>query len=588
MMAGALSLEVIQSRLPNLPYNYMPAGLASLRGEPGAPGRPIFPMTPAEAEGSLVSSFSSGVIGNPLKLDTAISALIERTPNFGDGELFLGPPCHDLDEGRVIQLDMPNFHYELESGYRKAVVIIDSGIAFWHDKFHKATGQSRFQEIFHLDVVTRSDGKRQASFKQVEAALRRDFRTKVASQPGGQRRAVEKLGAEFPGSFFGANPAVDGFWHGTAVADLAGGDCDDTLLFGLELPSVAVQDYGGNTLQALFPSLLDAALKMTAKAKHLPTVIVLAYACPGGPHDGTYPVAECVSSFLSRTNPPHGDRNVTLVLPAGNHLQDRCCARLPANSGGRLRWSLAHDDRSANTVEICLDRKDWAAITLQGPGTTQVSVTPGELPPGFFAKILLDGEPIGGIHNLIKHDGHKLRLALAHTALKPGGKLPAPAGDWQIGVTSAGQADFWILRDDREDPDRIPSVFSDAHYRERRWDGGYEMGDPSAGTIRRSGTASIYTASKLAIHDLAHVIFAKGSPGLLPTRAGADEVVAGQIRPAPYGGLSYFGAQMPHRETVDIGEPFNGLEAVHNGTSVILERFSGTSAAAALAARKLL
>lgn len=551
-----------------LPHNYMPAGLAALRGEKDAFSRPVLPML-IDDRRVRYAIFDAITISKPEDLSQQVQVLFNEMDL--SGIPMLGHKFRlDITTSRSVSENLPDLD-DGEAG--RAVVVIDVGIAFWNERFCPTPAASRFRDIVYLDLFGPASGK--ALVARLESASRTAIMNFVGTS-GGQKRAVAALKSSFPNSFFGDDPAIDGFWHGTAVADLAAGERDDTILFGVELPRIALTDYGGDTLQAVLPAALSAALRMTKHVGDKPTVIVLAFACPGGPHDGTHPVASLITNFL--TTAKESGRNVQLVLPAGNHLQDRCCARLDGN-GDTVTWTLANEDRSPNTVEICVEAGAWDEFALTAPDGSALVLSPAHLMPGHFAEIRLDDTVIGGIHNLPSGENAKLRLSLAPTAWKPGEPRPAPAGDWKIGVRASSAVNLWILRDDRDATGRIPSMFSHPDYRERRSDGSWIMDDTMTGNLRRLGTASVYTTTK--------------AKGAVTVEAQQSDRAKSVTSTAPYSGQAFTqqngGPKFPltHRETVDIGEPFNGLEAVHNGTSVILERFSGTSAAAALAARKL-
>lgn len=587
-MAGQLTLGPAGVELPHLPLNYMPAGLAALRGE-DTNNRLGIPLV-LSGEKIVFANFPAKLIKDP----SALNDEIGRNSTYSPGKIVLGPPALNLpfNTAQTI-LEFPE-PIDFVGSKRRAVVIIDVGIAFWNDRFLTSQGESRFHDVQYLDhgkVIIRP-GKAPFGAPKITRwrrfALERigsDDRKAIidtASNSFGNQVAIRKLKDKFPRSFFGTDPAPDGFWHGTAVADLAAGGDDDTLLFGVELPQAALVDYGGDTLQAVLPAAFGAALRMTEKL-HLPTIVVLAFACPAGPHDGTHPVAGLITDFVGKLKAR--DIRNELVLPAGNHLQDRCCAQLPKsvdhNSTPFITWSLAPNDNSPNTVEICVEHGEWKQITLQGPGTSLLTIDnavpsndkPFRLQAEHFASIILEGEIIGGIHHLPTNNGKaKLRLSLAHTKYRPGGKTPVPAGDWTIGVRAGSAVNLWILRDDRDDTGRTPSMFSDPAYRERNSDGTYVVNDIDGSKIRRAGTASIYTTA-----------------GQVFPVSAAESLDGGpNSHAAPYSGKTFdLGLDFNFPQLVDVGESFAGQPAVHNGTSVIMERFTGTSAAAAMAARHL-
>ena len=233
-----------------------------------------------------------------------------------------------------------------------------------------------------------------------------------------------------------------------------------------------------------------------------------------------------------------------------------------------------------------MESKKWESVTLWSPDGDKIEIPhfisypkPTDSPQSWtFLKIMSGSTVIGGIHNLPNQSNTKLRLSLARTATKPRDTAPAPAGDWRIEVNSDSPVNLWILRDDRDETGRIPSVFSHPNYRERLPDGRYGSDGTNTGNIRRSGTASVYTTAS---------VNSTNPPPVSVTATELSDRKGMHQLPASYSGKQMDGTDFANRQLVDCGEPFDGQPAVHNGTSVIMERFSGTSAAATMAASRL-
>ncbi len=533
---------------PDLPVNYLPAALIALRGEPAA--RPFVALSHRRTGCRVIDPAD---LADP-------AALSHRLGRIDRAE----PPVAAPAPTRKLKPRKP--------GKATAIVIIDHGIAFWNRRFLAADGDPRFMELRYLDYHAGSpSGIRVSALTSPEiAALCR-----LADMPGGHAEIERRLGVRFPDSFYGQHIDPDEFRHGTAMADLAAGSDDPgphaPVLYGVEIPAGSLIDSGGDNLQALLPDALETALSMTDAHRGHPVTIVLASAYPGGPHDGTHPVARIVTDFMARTA---GDQ-VSLVLPAGNHLQDACAASLPATAPRKrapsVIWRLPPDDYSGNTVEICVPSSDGAEIALTSPDG---QIAKASLAAASFAPLYLHGSFIGGLHRLPDRDGTaKFRLTLAGTGWSSGGQRPAPYGDWRLAVRARSAVGLWILRDDRSLPaDRSrphrPSVFAGPDYVETDAYGAPVMDDTGVGPVRRSGTASV-----------------------LSTGVGAWCVEAterwpgGPERTAWYSGRRSDDGRFDQRILVDDGQSGRGTPAVGTGGPA-LYAVSGTSAAAALAARQ--
>jgi hypothetical protein len=531
---------------PHLPLNYMPAVLPALRGQGQQSGCILLPVN---ADGPAFVTAAGSVLQDPATL----SEYLMRAGS---------QPAPSASSGTKRSA-------EASSAEGQAILVIDYGIAFWNHRFVRSDGTPRFRSVSHLSFDEASaDGVRIDTLSASEIAEACRF----AGQSGGEVSVIRSLGQQFAKGFFNQSPDPDGFWHGTAVSDLSGGaDPDGSPLFGIELPTAAVADSSGDTLQAILPSALRTALTATAAVADLPLTIVLAFGYPGGPHDGTHPAAQIISRFLARAN---ADRKVRLIVPAGNHLQDCCAAVLPAAHrdipAPSVIWRVPPGDFSGNTILICLADGEDPEIALAAPGGASDRI---KLSPGQFAPLHLDGSVVGGLHCLPGAGGsRRLRLSLAGTGWNATGPRPAASGDWHLSIRADSDANLWILRDDRSriaDRDRParPSLFADPAYRELDTNGAYILTDAATGTLRRSGTASVLTTASGAVS------------------VQADERIGhGRLQPAFYSGLRTDDRPFDRHVLVDDGWQGKGCDVVANGRPQRF-RMSGTSAAAAIAAR---
>lgn len=564
-----------QFRERRLPWNYMPAAVGALTGSGGTAGRHLFALRRGRTgrAGVETAIADAATLADPEAMaDLVAQAFPERGAAW---PVFLGPPTDTGSDRQARLFPFPVAEMVAETDADRVAVVIDAGIAFWDRAFRTAAG-SRFRDILFLDFDAAGGGS------AIGLTLGRAGIAQVCAlaDARGPRAAIEALsaygasiygtadgGADNGGSGRLADP--DEAWHGTGVADLLAGGAEGerVALFGVELPAAVLRDHDGDCLSAVLALTVEMVLEMTAPLAHLPLVIVLPFGFVSGPQDGTHPVAQSVGDVLMGLR---GLREVTLVVPAGNHRQDRCTARL--SGPAEVVWRIAPDDFSPNALEIILS-KGVGGLWLAPPGQEAI---PLALEEGGIALVRRGADVIGAVLRRPDPAGRMLlRLTLGGTGYRRAGAAVAVAGDWRIGLAGEGTADLYILRDDR---DRVAdgayphrgSVFASPSYAETGTEGSPLMDDRLDEVIRRAGTASV----------LATI------PGAVAV--GAEERLGqGPARAAWYSGARADGAGWAASELVDDGWPSRGLDCAANG-SALRGRMSGTSAAAALHGRRLL
>ncbi len=557
-------------KVPGLPLNYMPAALSARRSEHDAPNRVVMELRNwidgHERDESMPVTFfvaSSEVQAN-LDAMALLPPLAERSEN---SAFYLGPPSRLAPRQNAYSMNfektLARTAIELPNPSPKSIAIIDLGIAFWNPAFRDATSQPLFRSVTQIDF----DAQGNSTVGRLPVGTSISSLCQDADKLFGQTLVIQKLAATFKGGLFAAEPDPDAFRHGTAVADIASGPgikTDD--MFAIELPYVALTDYGGDTLQLVLHVALSVAVFQALHDQSTPLVIALPFGFPGGPQDGSHPIAEVTGAIMAFANLIFS-KGVHLILPAGNHLQDRCHAVLTP-AAPDIIWRIAPDDFSTNCVEFCLYKSDKPTVTLTSPDGKSCTIC---LNADQYTDILCGTTIIGGVHRWPDRRGWtKLRIALAPTAWRPNCPAPAPFGDWKLGVVADVDAQLWILRDDADrvaqqgSPHR-PSVFFDPAYRERDTNGSYCLDDSTTGKLRRSGTASVLTTAQ---HQ---------------TTAQANERIGGTDRQAFYSGRASAG-EIFQSALVDDGWESRGVAALGNGTPRIFS-VSGTSAAAAILAR---
>lgn len=566
-------VELTEARLDALPWNYLSTAYAEMIERPESPSRLLLAL-PGEGEAARIAAVPAEVLRDPqamaafiLRLDVPVSKTGFR--------LFLGPATarapNDGTNAPAVAEQVTGGRWENLSArpFDRALVIIDAGIAFWNARFRDAQGP-RFRGMRYLDFDAPGFGFDTGLDADEIAALC------ARADHEGNRAVVAQLGTTFPASLFGptANPDPDGVWHGTAVADLAAGaaagEADNVALFGLELPRAAIADYSGETLSAMLATILPAAIDMTSGFAGVPLTIVMPLGFPAGPQDGTHPAVEAMRATLQA----RAGRDIRIVLPAGNHLQDRCRARLDG-TGSSVFWDLPPDDFSTNQMEIFGPAGRPVRIGLAAPGQGQIA-TAALLQPRSFRYLRRGGVRIGILMRFDDQGGRsRTRMALWQTAGSSG--TPTPSGRWTVVNEGTDPLDMWLFRDDR-DPmadrarPRRPSRFWSAGYILRDALGAPPLGDDPGATVRRTGTLSVLATAAVPRVDVVQADRRYG---------------AGAAAKADYSGSRVDGLDLTVSELVDDGWPGCGVPVAANGGQRRV-RMSGTSAAAGLRARRLL
>lgn len=578
---------------PNLPYNYVPAVFSGNEDEQDRGNRLVLIMPKAAETAPETYEFhvlSEDVLADPSQVSGALFSLVEALGLQDIGEVaLLGPrtalapnlfPSIQSDELRPYAISIAPNPVQMLPAAKRVVVIIDHGIAFWNQRFKTNIG-SRFKEIRFLDFDQGQSVGSPFSFSTLDEMTLSGLAA-LADAPGGEAAIIEQLQALAPSSFYGDPAGVyrDGFWHGSAIADIAFGDEDfgeETLVYGIELPRATIDDAKGDLLGAVLPVAVQMAISMTETAKNLPLVIAAAFAFPAARHDGQHPAARSISAVLAATS---RRRQVSLVLPAGNNLQDRGVACLEPSGKGieesRVTWQIPPDDGSPNAVDILLEWDGYGpepALSLAAPGMAQMPIL---MPPGAALPILSpDNQVLGRVVRRSDIAGYqRYRIGLRRTGHNLASTLCAPFGAWTISVKSQASAWLWILRDDTDrysarGPIRA-SEFDDPDYRERNPLGDFILDDLSIGHLRRSGTASILTTASYVTSVQAN-----------------ERIDGGAERSSTYSARRFDGTAFDSAVVIEDRERFDGIEAVGNGGDRVF-RVQGTSAAVGVVARDML
>lgn len=360
------------------------------------------------------------------------------------------------------------------------VGVIDDGIAFGHERFRIANGETRVEYVWLQDGPGGGPG---SAVDYGREHRKRDL--------GGDRGIDSILGDCTTAGFLdedkfyrvteAANFARAGrksvarrLAHGTHVMDLASGfDPDqnrtDRPIVAVQLPWRTTADTSGSRFD---PFVLDGVRYILDRADRiakqrgsgpLPVVINFSYGIIAGPHDGTSPLEAAIDQIVvgRKTDPAYPPMEV--VIPAGNSHLSRTHSRVAFAGGGgteELDWRVLPDDRTSSFLEVWLPYRPGGT----GPSRLEIIVTPpggspspplGEIHGGGFAWVPGGHVLAWMIYQLMPWPTSRGRffICLLPTRFLDPPAPVAPAGPWKVTIrnVSSGAIDSvhaWIQRDD--------------------------------------------------------------------------------------------------------------------------------------------
>lgn len=330
--------------------------------------------------------------------------------------------------------------------------------------------------------------------------------------------------------------------HGTQVLDLlAGKDPMDRTpgepserarIFAVDMPSLVIADTSGASSFCDMVTGLGLVLLGSLSASFRPIVVNISLAYTNGPDTGDHPLARAMALLLKMAT-AYGLREVTAVVPSGNHLQDRLHAQLRGRQGwgdeGRrtLPWQIQPDDRTPSFVEIWLPGQAGHVVPKLSDLTVQLIPPDTEMPPPnpiprpevrqrYALEREVDGnagafEEVGSVYFLESGQG-RMRSRRTVITLRPTylhgtpdqAPIVAPAGKWELVLQQFRQDEgpsysnplvkIWIARDDTLTGFRSrgrQSHFEDECYRIFDKRGDFGLNDNPGSAIARLGTGSL-------------------------------------------------------------------------------------------------
>jgi hypothetical protein len=334
------------------------------------------------------------------------------------------------------------------------VAVIDDGLAFAHERFRDASGNTRFKFFWNQDDTTGIgqptdfQSGREFSEYDINQLLSDHTHSGVVDEDALYREAGQKLVARR-------------VKHGTPVMDIACGmDPKDVTpqspcLIGVQLPAWVTERTSGVFLTAAVTDAIHYILKradqIAAGAAPLPIVVNISYGTIAGPHDGTGLFEATVDRLIATRPTP-----IRVVLPAGNHYLARCHAEfdLDATSSQSLNWRVQPDDKAASFMEVWmpeLAKDGHTRPQVEVCITTPTRESSGWIGPGQHWRWPTYGNVRFFVRNF-DPSGERPRifLAMAPTAAVSTPYRTAPSGTWLIELRNAAAVtvDAWIQRGD--------------------------------------------------------------------------------------------------------------------------------------------
>lgn len=353
---------------------------------------------------------------------------------------------------------------------------------------------------------------------------------------------------------------------------------DDVHFLGVNLHHAVVHDASGTFMQALalsaFVRLVQHITRLEAYAgSRLPVVLNFSFGLSSGAPSERTPLALAMELYVRVRDFFGAETHV--LLPAGNHRQSRLLGEVNCISpGGESSFNLRATPVSGSSVQFQVEPEKGKAEFMTLKLTTPDGAYTGTAPKNVGRVSVLqdaDKRPVAAIYRTVK--GFYCSIAPTRED-DTAGYSTAPAGYWTVSLgTSHLVQDVRVQLRRGDTPGRhrlageMPAL-CDPGYRKFLAGGGHA--DADGDFIRRQGTISSLAGPPSAI-----VVGSKTS-----RRYSKSSAYSG--KPEPGGPPVLFEETMvdPHRSLP--GLPSKGTY------SNVTERLSGTSAASARKARKII
>lgn len=433
----------------------------------------------------------------------------------------------------------------LPGGTKVLTLIIDSGIAFAHNRFRLSDTKTRVLSFIDMNRDDPRNAIKPRVFRkpEIDALLEKHARAALNDRFDVDEHAfyIETGMIDFVAR--DQNPVARTSSHGTQVMDAACGyDWQDPTerelaarhaIIAVELPHSTVADSHGNRHDTVLTQALHAAME---EAFHLfpagdvPVILNYSFGNYAGRHDGNHPVEQLIDIRVNNEN-RKPDQVSDAFLAAGNSLQERTHARFEkselSNSadGQSLDLMVLPDDKEHTFVEIWTDKPadtDRLGIVakLTPPhaesspdGVTAINNVHEWRPPGHnrpIAAIYHQIDPISDTADGISlpripmpgqttPEKFVITIAIAPTASDDPESTLAPSGAWKLQLKWGGDGaspavSLWVERGDTPSgftPRGRQAYFDHPDYERFDKDGRLHSDDASnTSPIKREGTIS--------------------------------------------------------------------------------------------------
>jgi hypothetical protein len=273
----------------------------------------------------------------------------------------------------------------------------------------------------------------------------------------------------------------------------------------VQLPTAAVNDptgrwLGHNVLDGLH-YIVQCAGDNTKRV-----VVNLSWGPQTGPHDGSA-LLELAMDELVAAQKIEFERELAIVLPAGNSYQSRSHAQFDSSKGCKcLSWIVPPGNESPSFLEIW-----WPAgidttkigITVTAPDGTVIGVN--SKANGVIASQPNGGAPTWGI-TVVPHEKRCMALLALAPTFSLDEAVTATPGKWLIAVDvvtgSSCNVDVYVARSNPNMGGRAigtPSYLLDENYSDKDEPRPIDPGDRLGGVVKREGTLNGIATGKAVI-----------------------------------------------------------------------------------------
>ena len=251
--------------------------------------------------------------------------------------------------------------------------------------------------------------------------------------------------------------------HGAHVLDLAAGKVNPMTgkqdaasqadIIFVQLPRDTLADTSGRSMTKYVLDALKYIFDKTADVQHL--VINLSYGSSAGPHDGSSILERAMDRLIEIEKSAHPNRDLELVLPAGNHFLAQGHGSISLNEtkpSGTLYWQVMPDDYTDSFLELWYPKRRAGSIEVRvrSPNGQTKTVTGLDS----YTRLKNRAGKLAGavVHSKETPNGKDVMVLIALGPTHPDSWAKTEHGIWQVQVRLqdrfAVQVHAWEERDD--------------------------------------------------------------------------------------------------------------------------------------------